>query len=343
MCSKSRRISADEWETHKETIKEYYIIDGMELAECKTTMKRDHGFEASLRQYKNKVTAWGFRKNCGKDEMGAIVLKVVERWDQERKDTMVEFKGKVITRTKMKKWLVREEARQVPMGMPSRFLDPAFYRIYAPAANIKGLYTGSLRDFNFVQRYANSSMFHDNRASHTEPRSNYGIQTRWSTDSLTVNKNFGNSTFYEDQKDSFLDTAGGFNENNIPLTTVDPGSLMIIPSLAQYYQGQISNSTKYHYNSNSRLNSDGEIDIDRTGAFEWCASMLAEEASAEMLRPQDLLGGENQTLDSDFNSPSSFSIEGFSGQDGFADRWKWDEDRDVEMMEDSTGVDMETF
>ncbi|KAF3762987.1 hypothetical protein M406DRAFT_108438 [Cryphonectria parasitica EP155] len=53
----------DEWAVHKQTIRRLYLDENMTLKQVVDTMKKDYGFSATIKTYKSRMRAWGYRKN----------------------------------------------------------------------------------------------------------------------------------------------------------------------------------------------------------------------------------------------------------------------------------------
>ncbi|KAF2672673.1 hypothetical protein BT63DRAFT_409768 [Microthyrium microscopicum] len=83
-----KRISDEEWVSHKEAIERLYLDEGRDVREVRDTMKRDYGFEAHEKAYKRKFEEWGLIKNIPKDEGLFMVKKRESRRGEEGKDTI---------------------------------------------------------------------------------------------------------------------------------------------------------------------------------------------------------------------------------------------------------------
>lgn len=64
MAPKSRAIPIEEWERHKDVIRDLFAQKY--LAEVIEEMKREHDFDATKSQYEAKLRLWGFGKNWKK-------------------------------------------------------------------------------------------------------------------------------------------------------------------------------------------------------------------------------------------------------------------------------------
>ncbi|KAI9659535.1 MAG: hypothetical protein M1821_001794 [Bathelium mastoideum] len=54
-----------DWGSQKAFIRKYYVLEGHSLAKVARMMQDDHGFTASIRSYRNKLSEWGFLKTNG--------------------------------------------------------------------------------------------------------------------------------------------------------------------------------------------------------------------------------------------------------------------------------------
>ncbi|KAK6535507.1 hypothetical protein TWF694_001962 [Orbilia ellipsospora] len=211
----ARAISTIEWGTHKDDFIKLYVEKDMPLHKCMEAMERDYGFIANRRQYLRKIRDWNIDKNIKGGEMRVALRKVLERWVKEGKDTRVEIRGVEVTKDQIKRFLRREASKsshttiegiavhsrikhhQQPETLnlrPSWKLPtppPACYKIYTPAASVKGLYTPNFQNSHFAKMYSNVGTFHETKA---RPNSFYEIQPHLSTDRISNKASLGSLT-----------------------------------------------------------------------------------------------------------------------------------------------------
>ncbi|KAK5655284.1 hypothetical protein OQA88_5851 [Cercophora sp. LCS_1] len=98
MPSNSTRLSArlsipsppappPNWTPHRTVITELYWTQDKDLEVVMETMRREHGFEATQRQYKRQLKAWGLAKNISAQDMRAMLCIRARRRHLEGKDT----------------------------------------------------------------------------------------------------------------------------------------------------------------------------------------------------------------------------------------------------------------
>ncbi|KAK8037181.1 hypothetical protein PG991_000527 [Apiospora marii] len=65
--------SAQEWESHRETITRLFWDENRPLREVVEIMSRDHGFNATPKMYKARTREWGLKKNLKVSETREII------------------------------------------------------------------------------------------------------------------------------------------------------------------------------------------------------------------------------------------------------------------------------
>ncbi|KAJ4258917.1 hypothetical protein NW762_008004 [Fusarium torreyae] len=61
------RKSPEEWESVKNLIREYFIIQNEPLNKTRAYMEKQHGFTATEKEYRHRLEQWNMRKNLSKD------------------------------------------------------------------------------------------------------------------------------------------------------------------------------------------------------------------------------------------------------------------------------------
>ncbi|KAL8701677.1 MAG: hypothetical protein Q9201_004780 [Fulgogasparrea decipioides] len=74
-----------DWQQYRETIHRLYVTEDLPLSDVVHTMKQSHGFTATERQYKRRISEWHIDKNVKEDEMRAIISIEAERQRQGKK------------------------------------------------------------------------------------------------------------------------------------------------------------------------------------------------------------------------------------------------------------------
>lgn len=82
-----KRVSAREWEQHKDRIRELFIDQGNTHEDVVDILRENHDFDIGLRQLKRKCDQWGFARNIPKRDMFRMVRKRKERQEELGKPT----------------------------------------------------------------------------------------------------------------------------------------------------------------------------------------------------------------------------------------------------------------
>ena len=67
-----------EWDSHKELIKQIYITQDMRLKDLMATMRTEYGFYATSKMYKTHLAKWHFAKNNNLKDMKAVARRITE-------------------------------------------------------------------------------------------------------------------------------------------------------------------------------------------------------------------------------------------------------------------------
>ncbi|KAL9585533.1 MAG: hypothetical protein Q9203_004211 [Teloschistes exilis] len=78
-------IGPRDWEHHRETIERLYVADDRSLPEVVSMMSAWHGFVATERQYKRRISDWHLDKNVKDEEMRAIIATESSRLQQGKR------------------------------------------------------------------------------------------------------------------------------------------------------------------------------------------------------------------------------------------------------------------
>ncbi|KAK2613199.1 hypothetical protein N8I77_000126 [Diaporthe amygdali] len=98
-----------EWERHKEVIKELYCINKLRLQRSKRTenepgvvelMKERYGFHASPAQYESQFRKWGLVKNLKNHEWATLILQY-DLVSQTKEDVRITVSGSVLSKEKI--------------------------------------------------------------------------------------------------------------------------------------------------------------------------------------------------------------------------------------------------
>ncbi|KAF8243754.1 hypothetical protein K440DRAFT_663924 [Wilcoxina mikolae CBS 423.85] len=117
-------ISFEQWERHREAIKNFYLTDGHKLPELRKIMERDYGFRATPQQYKTKLKAWKIEKSLPRRK----VLPMIRKHDQrqaEGKRTVFTFHGQPVSNEKLERSRKRleEELAQSPTASTPSYVE----------------------------------------------------------------------------------------------------------------------------------------------------------------------------------------------------------------------------
>ncbi|KAI1458479.1 ankyrin [Annulohypoxylon moriforme] len=76
MATKTRKISQDTWNLHKDVILSLYLTSDLPMDELVQAMKRDHGFSATASQFETQLKVWNARKNLKRFEWEELFEKI---------------------------------------------------------------------------------------------------------------------------------------------------------------------------------------------------------------------------------------------------------------------------
>ncbi|KAE9364310.1 hypothetical protein N431DRAFT_355172 [Stipitochalara longipes BDJ] len=107
------------WEGLRDQITQLHSVQGKPLIEVMSIIEREHGFVASQRQYKIKISEWRVGKNIKVDEYKFMVQTQANR-AQENKDTHFRVRGRDVAPEKIERAVKRQKlSDQELIAMPS--------------------------------------------------------------------------------------------------------------------------------------------------------------------------------------------------------------------------------
>jgi hypothetical protein len=123
---KAPTIAENAWESVKERIFELYVQENQPLLQVAEEMRESHNFEATIRQYENRISKWGFDKKVKPSEMAFIIQRQQQRRAEEptRRDLRFEVRGVPVTNDK----IARAEKRNLPQ--PETVLSTSKYALF---------------------------------------------------------------------------------------------------------------------------------------------------------------------------------------------------------------------
>ncbi|KUJ16359.1 uncharacterized protein LY89DRAFT_782627 [Mollisia scopiformis] len=104
----------DDWDRHRPLIKQLYLEENKKLKEVMDIMKQ-HGFKATTKMYKDRITKWGLDKKNKERDMLAIVRKKRER-DAIGKDTSFRVRDQPVSMEQVWNYLERKKTIRIQEG-----------------------------------------------------------------------------------------------------------------------------------------------------------------------------------------------------------------------------------
>ncbi|XWX00380.1 hypothetical protein V2A60_008400 [Cordyceps javanica] len=106
---KAPTLREHDWEPLKTRIVDLHIKENMSLPDVRALMQKERGFEATLRQYRSRISHWGLDKNVKKKEMHFIARKYNEMKIRSKSNSTYTFRvrGKIVPRAKIRRWVER--------------------------------------------------------------------------------------------------------------------------------------------------------------------------------------------------------------------------------------------
>ncbi|KAL8951251.1 MAG: hypothetical protein Q9222_002753 [Ikaeria aurantiellina] len=96
------------WNNYRETIEQLYVAEDLSLPDVVLTMQKTHGFSATERQYRRRISAWDLDKNVKDDEMRAIITMENVR-SQLGKKSIFFVRGRQVDKKKIDRFAQRKK------------------------------------------------------------------------------------------------------------------------------------------------------------------------------------------------------------------------------------------
>lgn len=129
-------VGSRDWEHHRETIERLYVTDDRSLPEVVGMMTSLHGFVATERQYKRRISDWHFDKNVKDEEMRAIIATEALRLQQGKRSVFYvrdrQVDSKKIDRFAQRKKINKNKSAALAKSskpQPSIISSIIFYRL----------------------------------------------------------------------------------------------------------------------------------------------------------------------------------------------------------------------
>jgi hypothetical protein len=112
--------STQEWESRRSEITRLYVDEKLPLQTVIDTMKAEHGFCGTKKQYKDRIEKWGINvKNFKRSEMKAVVRKRQRRKLDENKDSVFRIRGREVESEKIVKFMKRNGISETSNYLPT--------------------------------------------------------------------------------------------------------------------------------------------------------------------------------------------------------------------------------
>ncbi|ERF74625.1 hypothetical protein EPUS_00755 [Endocarpon pusillum Z07020] len=127
------RTSEEEWDRHKDIIRNLYVEENKTLEELMALMLRDHSFRATKKMYKMRFAKWGLHKYNREDEMMAILSKKTERAAVGKKFAF-QLRGRQVDMENAERYLKRKgiTTRDIMAWRATGATTPPGLRCYTP-------------------------------------------------------------------------------------------------------------------------------------------------------------------------------------------------------------------
>jgi len=125
---KAPTLRSDAWTPIKARIYELHVAQNTPLSEVKDIVEKEYeaiGFSATIRQYRTRVSQWGWDKNVKRGEMSAIVRKRQHRKVFETGKGKLKFRirGNEVPVEKIDRWMCRNGVPEDQAYVPSSTAD----------------------------------------------------------------------------------------------------------------------------------------------------------------------------------------------------------------------------
>ncbi|KAF7512441.1 hypothetical protein GJ744_001376 [Endocarpon pusillum] len=125
--------SEEEWDRHKDIIRNLYVEENKTLEELMALMLRHHSFRATKKMYNTRFAKWGLHKYKREDEMMAILSKKTERAAVGKKSAF-QLRGRQVDMENAERYLKRKgiTTRDIMAWRATGATTPPGLRCYTP-------------------------------------------------------------------------------------------------------------------------------------------------------------------------------------------------------------------
>ncbi|KAJ9606042.1 hypothetical protein H2200_009891 [Cladophialophora chaetospira] len=106
MSTQGSRISKEQWQEHKELIRQLYVIQRVPLKQISRHLEETYSFRASKAQYDRRLKEWGFSKNI-KAFVSQAIENSLQRQDLDSTTAVVVANGVPMSPRRLKRVLRR--------------------------------------------------------------------------------------------------------------------------------------------------------------------------------------------------------------------------------------------
>ncbi|KAF2650524.1 ankyrin [Lophiostoma macrostomum CBS 122681] len=130
------RSGLDEWDVHKDEIRQLYIEDEQKLSDVMELMAQRRGFKRTKAQYEGVFRKWDLKKNNRKEDWRYIAEQVKDRRNQGL-ESRVKIRGVLVPESKVKKEISRYDHLVGPYRRPMLgwTIEPPHVQIYTPQSS----------------------------------------------------------------------------------------------------------------------------------------------------------------------------------------------------------------
>ncbi|KAL4943822.1 hypothetical protein BDV06DRAFT_189052 [Aspergillus oleicola] len=119
---------SEDWKKFRDVIEQLYRNDQLKLKDVKRIMEQEHGFVATEKQYKDRLAAWGVRKNIKAKEINIMIRKQEQR-AARGKQTVFRVAGHRVDRKRITRFVRRHGSKldgneSRPIGRPQESPEP---------------------------------------------------------------------------------------------------------------------------------------------------------------------------------------------------------------------------
>ncbi|KAF7508875.1 hypothetical protein GJ744_008584 [Endocarpon pusillum] len=118
---KAPTLRREAWEPYQDRIKELHITQGLPLWEVKDTIEKEFGFTAEIRQYRTRISQWGWDKKVKPDEMKSIARKRQKRKlvETDKGELAFTVRGNPVASEKIDRWMKKNSISESTLYAPS--------------------------------------------------------------------------------------------------------------------------------------------------------------------------------------------------------------------------------